>query len=184
MTVAGGALGPGEVSGLPAHVLLVHAAVVSVPVAALATVVAAAWPAARARLGIATPALALAALVCARLTADAGQWLADRLPPTALLSRHERLGRGLFPWVLALAVVAVLDHVLDRTASREPTGAAAGPGRTATLVRPVAQHRTARTVVAVVLAVVTAAGSLVQVYRVGDSGARAVWSGVLPASDG
>lgn len=177
------ALGPSVVSGLPAHVLLVHLAVVSVPVAALATVAAAAWPAARARLGVATPLVAVAALVCARLTADAGQWLAEQLPPSALLERHVHLGRGLFPWVLALAVVAVLDHVLTRPAAAEQP-MTSGSGGTATLVRPAVQHRTARLAVAVVLAVVTAAGSLIQVYRVGDSGARAAWSGVVQASDG
>ncbi len=40
-----------ELFGLPAHPLLVHAAVVLVPLAAIGVVLIAFWPAARARLG-------------------------------------------------------------------------------------------------------------------------------------
>ena len=48
-----------EVNGLPLHVLLVHFIVVGVPLAALLTVLSALWPAARRRLGIITPLVAL-----------------------------------------------------------------------------------------------------------------------------
>ena len=40
----------GSVNGLPAHILLVHALVVLLPLAALLLVLTAAWPAARGRL--------------------------------------------------------------------------------------------------------------------------------------
>lgn len=193
------ALGPTRVGGLPTHVLLVHLAVVLVPAAALATVLAALWPAARRRLGAATPLLALAALAVVPLTTSAGEWLARRLPSTPGLERHVRLGDGLLPWVAGLAVVAVLDHGRSR---REPVTAgtptpprvpAPGAGSTALLQRSAparvtagARPRTAGAVAAglAALAVVTAAGAVVQVYRIGDSGARAVWEGTLDGAAG
>jgi len=52
-----------EINGLPAHVLLVHAVVIVIPLAALLTVLSALWPAARRRLGIVTPIVALIALI-------------------------------------------------------------------------------------------------------------------------
>ena len=54
---------PGEFQGLPLHVLLVHGVIVLIPLAALLTVLSAVWPAARRRLGIITPLVALAALI-------------------------------------------------------------------------------------------------------------------------
>ena len=52
-----------EFNGLPLHILIVHAVVVGIPLAALLTVLSAVWPAARRRLGIVTPIVALFALV-------------------------------------------------------------------------------------------------------------------------
>ena len=46
---------PDEFNGLPIHILLVHAVVVLVPLAALLTMLSAVWPAARRRIGIITP---------------------------------------------------------------------------------------------------------------------------------
>ena len=51
---------PGEFQGSALHVLLVHAVIVLIPLAALLTVLSAVWPAARRRLGIITPLAALA----------------------------------------------------------------------------------------------------------------------------
>ena len=55
-----------EFQGLPTHILLVHAVIVLVPIAALLTVLSAVWPAARRRLGIITPLVGLVALICHR----------------------------------------------------------------------------------------------------------------------
>ncbi|WP_433502372.1 hypothetical protein ACQP04_21600 [Pseudonocardia halophobica] len=53
------------VAGLPAHILLVHAVVVLVPLTALLLVVESLWPAARRRLAWPAAALALVAVVVA-----------------------------------------------------------------------------------------------------------------------
>lgn len=183
---------PTRIGGLPAHALLVHLAVVLVPVAALLVVLSGWWPAARRRLGLATPAAALLALAVVPVTTRAGEWLQQRLPASRLIQRHASLGHGLLPWVAGLAAVAVAVSVLDRVAGRRavtdvqvsgrtrmPAGqhARSGPGR------GVAESRRsgpllAASLLLAVLALVAATGSTVQVYRIGDSGAHAVWDGV------
>lgn len=147
----------GEIDGLPLHVLVVHVAVVLVPTAALAVLLVAVWPAARRRLSLLPPALALGALAVVPVTTSAGEWLRDRVGESASVRRHAELGEGLLPWVIALAVVAAAVWWLG---SRLDTG----------LVR----------VVVALLALVVAAGTVVTVYRVGESGARSVWEGRVP----
>jgi hypothetical protein len=83
-------------NGLPLHVLLVHFVVIVVPLAALCTVLAA-WPAARRRLGIVTPIIALAALIAVPITTDAGQWLEARVGHSELIAAHKALGETLLP---------------------------------------------------------------------------------------
>ena len=148
----------GEIDGLPLHVLVVHVAVVLIPTAALAVLLVTVWPAARVRLGPLPLALALGALAVVPVTTSAGEWLRDRVGESASVRRHAELGEGLLPWVIALAVVAAAVWWLG---SRLDTG----------LVR----------VVVALLALVVAAGTVVTVYRVGDSGARSVWEGRVPS---
>src|ERR1700727_1437698 len=97
-----------EFAGLPLHVLLVHFVVVLVPLSALCTVASAVWPAARRRLGIVTPLLALAMLILVPVAIDAGQWLMERVPSTPLIRIHAALGNTLYPWTVALAIATVL----------------------------------------------------------------------------
>lgn len=162
-----------RINGLPAHVLLVHAVVVLVPLAALMVVLAAVWPTFRRRAGVAVPVVALVALVCVPLTTSAGEWLAQRVPYTPLLRKHTELGDTLLPWMVGVFAVAVATWAitwwLDRRAGTEkqrPSGKQAPSGR----------WRLVRIVVAV-LALVVATGAVVQTYRIGDSGAHAAWSG-------
>jgi hypothetical protein len=177
--------------GLPAHILLVHAVVGLVPVTALLVVLVAVWPAARRLLVWPTAALALVTLICVPVTTEAGEWLERRVERTALLRAHTELGDTMLPWVIALAVVALaflarklLADRADRAGHREaPVAATDGPGAARA---PSAEQQTRATagvggrvvsLVLAVLAVVTAVGSVVTVYRIGDSGARAVWTG-------
>lgn len=150
----------GEIDGLPLHVLVVHLAVVLVPTAALAVLLVAVWPAARTRLGPLPLALALGALAVVPVTTSAGNWLRDRVGESASVRRHAELGEGLLPWVIALAATAAALWWLGRTEGRLD----AGPMRVA----------------AGVLTLVVAVGTVVTVYRVGDSGARSVWEGRVP----
>ncbi|MGW7422097.1 DUF2231 domain-containing protein [Streptomyces sp. NPDC054813] len=152
------------VNGLPAHVLLVHIVVVLVPLAALALVTAALWPRAARRLGILLPALALVALVSVPLTTQAGEWLERHVTDDALVRRHTELGDGLLPWALGLFALATVVWWARRRGGPEADGNAGG--RLSAL--PVR-------IVVGVLSVAVAAGAVVDVYRIGDSGAKAAW---------
>ncbi|MFI9646148.1 DUF2231 domain-containing protein [Streptomyces sp. NPDC052040] len=152
------------INGLPAHVLLVHVVVVLVPLTALALVAAALWPRAARRLGPLLPLLALAALVSVPLTTQAGEWLERHVDDDALVRRHTELGDGLLPWVLGLFVLATVVWWVGRRASAD----AARPGGTRWSGLPVR-------IVVGVLSVAVAAGAVVDVYRIGDSGAKAAW---------
>lgn len=162
-------------NGLPAHVLLVHAVVVLVPLAAALLVLVTLWPAARARLGIVTAVIAALALIAVPVTTEAGEWLEHHVPRTALLSQHTALGDSLLPWAGALFVIAVVVAVRERFTSRRVNSA--GPGTaTATELRRTPIGGKAAAAVLAVLAIGVAAGAVVDTYRIGESGARAAWT--------
>lgn len=155
---------PVFLSGLPVHVLVVHAVVVLVPLAVLAAVTVAVWPAARRRFGWLAVGLTAVATACIPIATSSGEDLRDRLASTPLIRAHAQLGDQLLVFVAALLVVlAALVWFARRP--REAPGAARRPMR---LVVPVLA----------VLTVGFAVVSAVQVVRIGDSGARAAWSGV------
>ncbi len=164
------------INGLPAHVLLVHVVVVLVPLTALALVVCVIWPFWIPRIGIALPSLALVALISVPVTMNAGDWLENHLPRTPLLRKHTELGGTLLPWALGLFVLVVVVWWYGRGASGGAATATDSSRRdgVAALGVPVR-------VIVVVLSVVVAAGSVVQVYRIGDSGAKAAWQGNFSA---
>ncbi|MFE7172942.1 DUF2231 domain-containing protein [Streptomyces sp. NPDC057616] len=155
------------VNGLPAHVLLVHFVVVLVPLTALALVVCAVWPAAARRMGIVLPLLALVTVASVPLTTQAGEWLEEHVDSNSLVRRHAELGDGMLPWAGGLLVLAVV--VWWATRRTAASVSADGDGRgTRWAAAPVR-------VVAAVLSVVIAGGAVVDVYRIGDSGAKAAW---------
>ncbi|MFF4585144.1 DUF2231 domain-containing protein [Streptomyces sp. NPDC001388] len=157
------------VNGLPAHILIVHFVIVLVPLSALAVVAGALWPGAARRMGIVLPLLALVALASVPLAAEAGEWLEEHVDSNALVRRHAALGDGLLPWAAGLFVLATV--IWWTTRGRAATEAAPGKrsrstgSRSATVVR----------VAAAVLSLVVATGAVVDVYRIGDSGAKAAW---------
>ncbi|MTD53153.1 DUF2231 domain-containing protein [Amycolatopsis pithecellobii] len=156
---------PGFISGLPLHVLIVHAVVVLVPLSVLAAVAVALWPAARRRFGWIAVGLTAVAAVCIPIATSSGEDLRDRLAPTPLIRQHAQLGDQLLIFVAALLVVLAALVWFSRRLPREGPGAARRPMRA---VVPVLM----------VLTVGFAAVSAVQVIRIGDSGARAAWSAV------
>lgn len=155
-----------QIAGLPAHPLLVHAVVVLIPLAALMLVVGSVWPAARRRLGILTPIVALVALVFVPLAKEAGEALERQVPESAVLERHTELGDQLLPWAIELFVVAAGQWLWFRLQARRTDDAA----RT---TRPGAR---VATIAIAVVAVLVAGATTYSVVQVGDSGARAVWS--------
>ncbi|MGV9562232.1 DUF2231 domain-containing protein [Streptomyces sp. NPDC003480] len=152
------------VNGLPAHVLFVHFVIVLVPLTALALVLAAVWPSAARRLGPVLPVLAFATLVTVPLTTQAGEWLERHVDSDPLVRRHTELGDGLLPWAAGLFILAAVVWWTTRRTAGQP-GGSPGTARGGALVR----------VAAAVLSVVVAAGAVVDVYRIGDSGAKAAW---------
>lgn len=151
-----------EFAGLPLHVLLVHFVVIAVPLTALCTVLAAVWPAARRRLGVVTPIIALATLIAVPITTDAGLWLEARVHITPLIAAHAALGLTMLPWAVAVFVVALLQWAWFRFGKAQLSSKAL---------------RLVATLVLAVAVAVTAVGSVVTVVQIGEAGARAVWTG-------
>jgi hypothetical protein len=170
------------VNGLPAHILLVHAVVVLVPLTALVLLLVAFWPAARRRLALPGAILAVVTLVAVPLTTDAGEWLEHRLPSTPLLHAHTELGDSLLPWAIGLAVVGIAlagrELLVNR---RSPAGTPGeGPGaarRTHAQPTNTGSRDLAVTIILAILTVVVAVGAVGTTYQIGDSGARAAWTG-------
>lgn len=162
---------PVKINGLPAHILLVHIVLVLVPIAAAMVVASAVWPAARAKLGFLTPAVALVALAVVPVAMNAGKWLRDHLEGNLghtdpRIVRHTHIAYDLWPWVLALFVVAAAVWLVGRRyeLSWRPSEAA--------VRRAVPVWVTA---VLALAAIAVAAGSLIVLFRVGESGSKAVW---------
>jgi uncharacterized membrane protein len=147
-----------QINGLPVHALVLHAAVVFIPLLAIGAIVYGVAPRLRAKIGWAVGALAVIAPICALVTKESGEKLYDRLAaqgmkPGAALISHMGYGDRTFVFALALGVVTLVTVILTRRR---------------TLPRP------ADLGLAVVM-VVLAAFSGYYVYKTGDSGATAVW---------
>lgn len=153
------------INGLPAHILLVHLVVVLVPLTALALAVCALWPSAAQRMGIVLPLLALVTLASVPLTTQAGDWLEAHVDSNALVRRHAELGDGLLPWAGGLCVLAVGVWWAARRSAASGSGTSRNARMSAVPVR----------IAAAVLSLVVAGGAVVDVYRIGDSGAKAAW---------
>ncbi len=153
---------PAGVDGLPLHPLVVHLVVVLVPVAAFTVLVSAIWPAARERLGWITPALALLALISVPIAESSGEALLEEVQVSARTAIHAGLAEELLPWVSGLALWSVAVHAWGIRV-RGGTGIAGRPRRLVAAAL-------------IVGAVVLSVGSTVQVVRIGDSGARSVWT--------
>lgn len=161
---------PLTISGLPLHVLVVHAVVVLVPLAALGTAAIALWPAARRRYGWLVVGVTAVATAAIPVATSSGEDLRSRLADSSLIAAHAELADQLLVFVICLLVVSAGFMTTHQLLSRREAGT--GPG---TALAPVRSLTVVR-VVAAVLTVVFAAIALVQVVRIGESGARAAWS--------
>lgn len=172
------------VFGLPVHPLIVHATVVIVPTAALSVALAAVWSRFRAWAGYGPLLLSGLAVILTPLSSASGEELEHSIASSELAERHAELGEGLLLPVLVLAAAAAAlywVHLRERAentdsgrrrALAERTG---GPGRPGLAV-----------LIAIgVVATIGVLGTVVQVARIGHSGAEAAWSDVAqnPASN-
>ena len=154
------------INGLPAHPLLVHFIVVLAPLTAALAILCAVWPAARRRLVWPTLALAGITLVLTPITAEAGEWLYNRVEDTELVENHEHLGETMIYFSIALLVAAVLLAFVHHRSSR-------------------GNNSKALSLIVAVLVIGVGAATSAQVYRIGHSGAESVWSdALLPATGG
>lgn len=151
-----------QYGGIPLHPLFVHLTSVAVPVAALAAIAVAAWPAARRWLAVGAPIVGLVALVSVPLATSSGEWLEHHEQETALLEQHTHLADGLLPWSIAVFALLTLWWGWQRFG-----------------VARVDNHGLVRAVgiVGPVLLVAAGIGSLIEVVVIGHAGAVSVWKG-------
>jgi len=145
----------GFIAGLPMHPLVVHAAVVLLPLSALVLVVLVFVPSWRIRFGWATIAGLAAGTAAAFVAKESGEALAAKV---GLPADHALWGDILVPVAIGLFAVAVGWLVLRNRAARTSS-------------------RSVAATVAGGLAVVLALAATTITVLVGHSGAQAVWAG-------
>jgi predicted membrane channel-forming protein YqfA (hemolysin III family) len=161
-----------QISGLPAHPLLVHAAVVFVPLLAVGSVVYGVLSGLRYRLRWPVALLALAGAASAYAAHESGEVFRQRLVRRHLASpeilaglvRHARYADATLWATLGLAL-ATLVFVL------------AVPGRPPGFERTRSGGAVVLQVIFSVLLLALAGVSVYYVVRTGDSGAHIVWNG-------
>jgi hypothetical protein len=154
------------VNGLPAHVLLVHAIVVLLPLSAALLVLTALWPAAGRRLAGPNAILSLLVVVLVPITTSAGEWLERRLSPNPLIQQHAELGDTAIYAAIGVAAMAVVLWWRQREST----------GRTPAKRTFLAPASNALTATLTVVAVLVAGAAVYDVVRIGDSGAKASWN--------
>jgi hypothetical protein len=166
-------------NGLPLHPLVVHGVVVLLPLAVLGTILISVRPRWRTRYGLLVVATALAGTVMIPVATSSGEALEESVGDPG---EHAELGDQLLYFALALlAAVAVL-VLLQWRSERSGLGSSSS-GAAATSAAPASVRTAGRvTTAAAAGAVVASLACGVQVYRVGDSGARAAWGDAAAAS--
>lgn len=150
------------INDLPAHVLLVHFAVVLIPVTVVLEIAIVFWRQLRDLLWWVPLVLGAGLVVLVRYTASAGEWFEDYLGDPPFVRDHAELGDTAIYIAIGLLVVAIAIAILHL---RERTANAA-----------------ALTLVVAVLTVVVGVLGCIQLYRIGDSGAKAVWSDTVKSA--
>ncbi|WP_300680649.1 DUF2231 domain-containing protein [Nocardioides sp.] len=152
-------------NGLPVHPLVVHAVVVLLPLAILGTIALVLRPSWRRHYGWPIVAIAAVATALIPVATSSGESLEKKVGDPG---RHAALGDQLIWFAIPLLVLLLVWVLLGR--------------RTPATERPEGQRGTsapaAVTWVVAILALVAAVAAGVQVYRVGDSGAKAAWGDV------
>ena len=147
--------------GLPAHPLIVHAAVVLLPIAAIGLIVVAAIPRARKPYVPIVLGLALVATIAVGLAQQSGESLEGDVKETALVEEHTEQGETVLPWAIAVTVMSAL-------VAAEP------------YVRNRFDKPSPRVVTAVLVgaSLIVGLGATYTVIDVGHSGAKSVWNDV------
>ena len=145
------------ISGLPVHALVVHAVVVFVPLTAIGAVLIAVRPSFSRRFGIIVVIFGAIGAVASLVAKQSGYELAKRVgTPEA----HESLGTWMPLFAIGLFILVLVFWMFDR-------------GIPSNVPRPTWMK---------VFAVVVIGGAILALwwtFRVGDSGARAVWEPIV-----
>ncbi len=172
------------INGLPVHALVVHAVVVLLPLLSVVTVLFVIRPKWRSELPWAILGNALAFLA-SFVAKESGEKLQARLSGVTgseVAAHHAALGRDLQYFAFAQLVASIIAWWLVRraTTGASTTGAsttgAAGSDRALAGSEAVARPLLAG---AIALTLVAGVAATVWTYRVGDSGAKAVWSDTI-----
>jgi hypothetical protein len=160
-------VGIDELFGLPAHPLFVHAAVVLLPLAAVVTLVCAAWPRSRRYYAPLALGVALVATLAVGLAQGSGEELEEEVDETELVEAHTEQGEQVLPWAVAVTVAAAAVTAVSVLSRRRPA-------------------LTGRAVIAalVVVSLIAGAGAIWTVVEVGHSGAKATWDSVGQRDEG
>ena len=173
------------VHGLPVHVLLVHAVVVLVPLCGLILALSSVWPAARRRLAAPNALLGLFTLVLVPVTTSAGEWLQGHVDSGALVRHHAELGDTAIWFTVPVAALAVLMWWRNREIAAAD-GHLPPPGPLSRILahdRPLLAPRSSAVAAVIASAcIVTAGAAAYDIYRIGDSGAKAAWHDGFDAS--
>lgn len=163
------------IDGIPVHAFVVHAVVVLLPLAVVGTIVVASVPRWRGSCGPLVVAAALVATVLTQLATSSGK---DLEKPVGDVGEHAELGDRLIWFAIPLLVLVTS---LGAAAAQQQPG---DPQRRRADRPRAGPERPGKSLLMVigVLAVVAARASAVQVYRVGDSGAKAVWGDQVNSS--
>jgi hypothetical protein len=151
-----------EIFGIPLHPLVVHAAVVLVPLVSIGTLIIAFWPKARVRFGWLLAIFSLGGIGATLLARQSGEELFESMQASgeeasSTLSSHMTWGNQAF-WPAIVMAVGLFAMMLT-TRGRKAEG------------RPSVWYW-----VSAVVAVLAAIVSLVMIIKVGHSGATAVWT--------
>ncbi len=144
--------------GLPAHPLIVHGAVVLLPLAAIGLIAVALIPKARRRYAPVVFGLALVATIAVGMAQQSGESLQENVKKTEQVREHAEMGDQVLPWAIALTIVsgavAAEPYLRGRFGKLSPKVVAG---------------------VLIGASVIAGVGATWTVIEVGHSGATAVW---------
>lgn len=161
-----------SIRGLPAHPLFAHVPVILIPLAGVGAV-AMLWPAVRDRIGWFVVAIVFVAGIFTQLTISAGQSLKEYIRKSPLVRAHTSIGENIRPWVLLMFLALVGVMLLARRA--RSVGEQAEDGSRGSKNGTGTGLRVAMVSVAT-LSIVFSGVATYWIYRIGDTGAKAVWA--------
>lgn len=153
--------------GLPAHILIVHAAVVLVPLAAIAVILISCVPRWRSSHALLGALFSASAVTAVSLASQTGESLEESVKRTDLVRRHIQQSESVLPFTIGLVVIAGVWLLIGIAEWKQFD-----------IYRMIKMSRPVITKLLVVGAIFFGVTSTYFVIQVGHSGARATWNTV------